>query len=113
MDMDFVEIGKNIRAQRVMRYLSQAALAEKVDVTSQHICHIETSQSKPSLQLLVLIANALNIDVNTLLGSNAHHNRTEVLNAEIARVLEHANENQLQLCAELCRTGVNFDLTDK
>lgn len=47
MDMDFVEIGKNIRAQRVMRNLSQAALAEKVDVTSQHICHIEPLNPSP------------------------------------------------------------------
>ena len=70
--LDYKEIGQNIRIQRIRRGLNQAELAELVDVTWQHISHIERAKSCPSLALLVAIANALQTDMNVLIGSNLH-----------------------------------------
>ena len=42
MDLDYKEIGRNIRRYRKSCKLKQKDLAEKVNLTEQHISHIET-----------------------------------------------------------------------
>jgi len=43
-------------------------LAERANISSQHISHIETGRAQVSLPTLVAISNALQTDCNTLLG---------------------------------------------
>ena len=47
--LDYKDIGGRIRAVRMERKISQERLAEKVDVGTSHISHIETGKSIPSL----------------------------------------------------------------
>lgn len=68
-DLDYNEIGHNIRFYRQRAGLSQNQLSGMIGVSAQHITHIEGS-TKLSLPVLVRIANALSIDVNCLLGDN-------------------------------------------
>ena len=107
MTLDYKEIGRNIRMQRCRKGLKQAELAEMIGVTAQHICHIETSKSTPSLPVLVAIANALDTDANNLLGLNLKNLRTDTLTSDLARVLAPATEGQFALCIELCRAVIN------
>ena len=46
MDLDYKEIGRNIRRYRKSCKLKQKDLAEKVNLTEQHISHIETGRTK-------------------------------------------------------------------
>lgn len=109
MVLNYEEIGKNIRLQRCRMGLKQAELADLIGVTSQHLCHIETSTSTPSLSVLVEIANVLKTDVNTLLGSNLTSRREETLTSELAEILAEASTGQLALCIELCRAVIKVD----
>lgn len=68
-DLDYSEIGKNIRFYRQRAGLRQNQLSGMIGVSAQHISHIEGG-TKLSLPVLVRIANALSIDVNSLLGDN-------------------------------------------
>lgn len=112
MTLDYKEIGKNIRMQRCRKKLKQAELAEMIGVTAQHICHIETGKSMPSLPVLVAIANALDTDANYLLGQNLKNLRMDTLSNELAGVLASATEGQLTLCIELCRAVINANNTN-
>lgn len=68
--MDLIKIGKNIQGFRHKAGLTQAELAEKVDVTNTHISHIETGDGAMSLDSLLAIAAALNTTPDYLLLGN-------------------------------------------
>lgn len=53
--MDYYEIGQRIRKFRKAHDLSQEQLAEKVGISTTHMSHIETGNTKLSLQVLVVL----------------------------------------------------------
>ena len=61
------DIGKNIRALREKRGMTQEALAEALFVTRQTVSSYETGRSRPDLDMLVKIAQVLEADVNQVL----------------------------------------------
>ena len=61
------DIGKNIKALRQQKNMTQDELAEKLFVTRQTVSNYETGKSRPDIEMLMQIAEALNTDVNTIL----------------------------------------------
>ena len=51
--MDYYKIGQRIPKIRKAHRLSQEELAEQVNITTTHMNHIETGNTKLSLQVLV------------------------------------------------------------
>lgn len=68
--MDNNSIGQRIRYERVQAGWSQEKLAEFADVSRVHISAIERGEKAPSLEPVVMIANALKISVDKILGEN-------------------------------------------
>lgn len=60
-------LGRNIFKRRKELKLSQNALAEKLDISREHLAKIETAKRTVSLDLLIDIANELNIKVRDLI----------------------------------------------
>ena len=70
------DIGKNIRTLRERRGLTQEELAQALFVTRQTISNYETGRSRPDIEMLVKIAQALGADANQVLyGLPAERNR--------------------------------------
>ena len=65
--MDYVGIGKRIRAQRYKLDLSQEELAEMAGISLVHMSHIETDNTKLSLPVLVDLACALGVRTDDLI----------------------------------------------
>jgi len=65
--MDLVKVGKNIQNLRNERGYTQRVLAEKADISTVHISHIETGIAKMSLECLIAIADALHTTPDYLL----------------------------------------------
>lgn len=61
------DIGKNIRALRVRKNMTQDELAEKLFVTRQTVSNYETGRSRPDVEMMLSIAEALDTDANTVL----------------------------------------------
>ncbi len=59
-------VGKNIKAQRVKKDLTQTQLAERAEMSSTMIGHIERGEKSPTVETLASIAIALNIDLYKL-----------------------------------------------
>ena len=60
-------LADNIRAERNRKKISQAVLAEKVNVSESTISLIERGKQTPSIFLVFDISNVLEIDINDLL----------------------------------------------
>lgn len=69
------DIAKNIKRLRMDQGLSQAQLAEKLNVTRQTISSWERGNSYPDVGMLLRIAEALNAEANDLLYPAARRKR--------------------------------------
>lgn len=103
--VDFGEIGRNIKLQRTRKGMRQEELAELTDVSSAHISHVENVHTKPSVELLIRIANALEIDIDTLCGSNLYAARRPALSRQIAEVLDGAPTAVVDFTLELSKAS--------
>ena len=65
--LDYGIVSKKIRETRKLANLTQAELAEKINISTNAVAKLETNLMSTSLQTLINIANALNIDINYLL----------------------------------------------
>jgi len=61
-----VLLGKNIKKARKSNGLSQNALAEKLDISREHLAKIETAKRTVSLGLLFKICETLEISEQSL-----------------------------------------------
>lgn len=71
-------VGGNIRAVRRARGLTQETLAEMVDVSGSYMGYLERGKKRPSLDLLVKIADSLDVDPAMLLISTDEETNREL-----------------------------------
>ena len=90
--MDYVAVGRRIRAQRKKLSLSQEELAEMVNISTVHMSHIETGYTK--LSLPVDLACALGVRTDDLIFDKESLAREELLE-EITLELRDCPKNQL------------------
>ncbi len=60
-------LGVKIKYYRLLRKISQAELAARAGISAEYLSRIERGKQVPSLQILILIAEKLEIDVSVLL----------------------------------------------
>lgn len=65
--VNFHNIGKKIKEERLKRHLTQEQLAEMVDVTTAFIGHIERGERSLSLITLIKVSNCLGVTIDYLL----------------------------------------------
>ena len=65
--MDATKIGQRIQQVRKARRLTQSQLAAKVDISTKYLSNIECGDKVPKFETFVAIANALEVDANSLL----------------------------------------------
>ena len=100
MSLDYKTIGQRIKIVRKMKKMSQAKLAEHIDMSVPYISHIETARKKVSLTTLVLIANALGVTVDTFLIGNQTYDQAEYY-SEITRIMEDCDNYERRLIYEV------------
>jgi len=54
-------VGALLQHWRKLRHLSQLALATEAEISPRHLCFIETGRSKPSREMVLLLASALDV----------------------------------------------------
>lgn len=61
-----IKFGKNVAKYRKEKHLSQNVLAEKLDISREHLAKIETAKRGISIELLFKIAEVLEINEKQL-----------------------------------------------
>lgn len=100
--MDYYAIGQRIRRFRKLRRLTQENLAESVDISPTHVSHIETGITKLSLPVIVKIADALDVRVDSLLYDEPRGGLSIAVD-EIATILDGCTASQARFIADLVR----------
>ena len=107
--MDYYKIGQKIRKIRKAHGLSQEELAERVDISTTHMSHIETGNTKLSLPVLVDIAAALEVRTDDLLNDDSAATTGTALD-EIATVLERCTASEAKVITDIVRvTKLSMD----
>ena len=107
MDFNWKDIGQNIKLRRIKLKLKQSELAELVDVSSQHISHVECGKTIPSIQLMMKLSVALKADLNELL--NIPMPSLSAAPGEFANLLNKATADQKKICLQICKIIIEHD----
>lgn len=100
--MDYYLIGQKIRKVRKSRGLSQEELSEKIGISTTHMSHIETGNTKLSLPVLVDIASVLEVRTDELLFEDSPAERTAAIEA-IAHILEECSTQQVHIIEDIVK----------
>ena len=67
MSLKKTVLGNAIRTSRIENNLSQEMLAEMVGITPTHLKHIESEHRKPSIDVLIEIAQTLHMSLDNII----------------------------------------------
>ena len=93
--IDFKRVGERIRKAREDKHMTQAELGALCECTNNHLSHLETGQSKPSLTMLLRLSNALGKDLNYFILDTPYVSPDCVINTEIAAKLNCCDPSTL------------------
>ena len=95
--MDQIKIGRFIAERRKLQGLTQAQLAEKLNITDRAVSKWETGRSLPDATLMLALCEILGISVNELLSGEKvtmenNQEKNEQLLLEMAKEIERKNK---------------------
>ncbi len=102
--MDHYAIGQRIRKIRKARGLSQEELAEQVGISTTHMSHIETGNTKMSLPIFVALAAALEVRTDELLYDETPAGRSASL-THIAELLDGCTTPQVRVIEDIVKAA--------
>lgn len=102
--MNYYEIGQRIRKFRKACGLSQEELAEKVGISTTHMSHIETGNTKLSLAVFVDIANALSVQTDDLLHDQPRSSKTN-MKEKIDEVLDTCTLKEAYILLDIMKSA--------
>ncbi len=106
MNIDYKVIGLRIRELRLAKKWTQAKLAEKSEVESSYISHIERGVTKLSLPTLIAIANALEVTLDELVYTNLRKSK-HISNEIIENLLSDCTPEEISSIVEVIKTTKN------
>lgn len=100
--MDYYKLGQQIRKYRKIHSISQEQLSEKVGISVTHMSHIETGNTKLSLQVLVDISRALEVSLDDLLSISefSRENRYQ----DILSIIDSCDPQQVKVITDVVKT---------
>ena len=94
MELNFQEIGNNIRRCRKRQGLKQHELAALISRSPQHMSHIENGDSV-ALSTVLDITWALRVDIRDLLGNNLPQNPNTTEREQLMQIAQHASTEDI------------------
>ena len=102
--MNYYDIGQRIRKIRKAKGFSQELLAEIVGISTTHMSHIETANTKLSLSVFVEIANALEVTTDDLLFDTPNDNISSA-SSEIMDILNRCSSREAKVITHIVKAA--------
>ncbi len=103
MSVDYSDLGIRIKRRREELKMSQAELASRAELSTQHISNVENARSKIGLDKLVTISNVLECSVDELLCGSMRTGGRPVYNDEIAGIIDDFSDTEMRILPEFLR----------
>ena len=108
--MDYVDLGKKVRARRVALNWTQEMLAQEIGVSTSFIGHIERGSRKASIDTLVMLANAMQISTDDLLSGSLR--MQEPLVVPVMKMTNSQKKAMMQLLSTAQQQVLNWNSDD-
>ncbi|WP_448902115.1 helix-turn-helix domain-containing protein [Eubacterium sp.] len=104
LNNQYITIGRRIQSRRKELRIKQSELAEKLDISSNHISSIENGREKPSLDTLLKICEELKATPDYFLLGNVHANN---IPANITEGLLLCSKEDIELARNFIELLIN------
>ena len=101
-NMLYIDLGKKIKEERVIKGYTQEELGEKIDSTGSYIGQIERGERNASMSKIILIAEALNVSIDYLTG-NIMCESAECIDSKIIAELKDVTNKQKEMMMEIIK----------
>lgn len=96
MTIDYISIGKRIKTARKEKHLTQEKLAEIADISIPYLSNIENANTSVGLNVLLSIANALDVSLDELCCDNLTSSK-KIYKNSIADLLQDCSNYELRI----------------
>lgn len=101
--MDYKRLGDRIREERLKLNLTQAKLAEAVDISDTYMGAIERGERSLTLDTLVRLANRLGVTVDYLLSDSVANNDANIME-QFKQIMDNQPLERKQMAINVLRT---------
>ena len=111
--MDYKRLGQRIREERLKLGLTQARLAEDVDISEAYVGQIERGERSLTLDTLVRLVNRLGVTIDYMLGDSVSDSDPNIL-AQFKQITDRQPLERKQLAIKVLRTIFShYEIEDK
>ena len=105
MEINYIDIGRRVKARRLELGISQEKLAEITDFSISHMSAIETGKTKLGLPAIISIANALSVTVDELLCGSMMQGKA-VMQNEFAELLAQCSPAEAAFVMDMVKSMI-------
>lgn len=100
--MDYRNLGKRIKEERLKLNLTQEQLAEYTDISTSYMGQIERGERKVTLETLVKITNKLNVSIDYLLKDSVNIDSDNCIN-QIKQLFDGKSQAHKEMAIDVIR----------
>lgn len=93
---DYEYLGSRIKELRIQLELTQAEVADKLNVTPGYISNVENNRTAMSLRVLIYYAKLLNISLDSLIGKIDSEYQKTALDNELLEIITAMDNDKKQ-----------------
>ena len=101
--MDYKRLGQRIKKERLKLNLTQAQLAEAVDISDTYVGQIERGERSPTLDTLIRLANRLGVTIDYLLQDYVEATDDNIMN-QFRQITDSQSSNRKQMALDVLKT---------
>ncbi|MEH2939607.1 helix-turn-helix transcriptional regulator [Lawsonibacter sp. JLR.KK007] len=105
--MDYKGLGERIREERLRLHLTQAQLAEAVDISDTYMGAIERGERSLTLDTLVRLVNRLGVTVDYLLADSVSDSDTNIME-QFKQIIDQQPLDRKQMAINVLRTIFSY-----
>ena len=105
--MDYVKLGKRIREERLRLHLTQARLAEDIDISDTYMGAIERGERSLTLDTLVRLANRLGVTIDYMLADSVPNTDANIMN-QFKQIMDQQPTERKQMAIDVLRTIFSY-----
>ena len=109
--MDYKKLGRKIREARLKLNLTQAQLAEAIDISDTYMGAIERGERSLTLDTLVRLVNRLGVTVDYLLSDSVADNDSNIME-QFRQIVDSQPMERKQMAIHVLRTIFSYFETE-